>query len=121
MTKLFVGGLPYSIDSLKLNELFSQFGQVMSANVITDKFTNQSKGFGFVEFDDHKSADDAIKALDGSDLDGRKLNVSVARPREDRPSNGGGNYGGGGFGSRDRDNNRRSGGSNSFLKSSHRR
>ncbi|MBI2601060.1 RNA-binding protein [Candidatus Daviesbacteria bacterium] len=84
MTKLFVGGLPYSINDQKLNELFSQFGQVLSANVITDKFTNQSKGFGFVEMADDAAAQEAIKKLDGSDLEGRRLGVSVARPREER-------------------------------------
>jgi RNA recognition motif-containing protein len=113
MTKLFVGGLPYSMDNNKLNELFLQFGHVASAAVITDKFTNQSKGFGFVEMIDESAAKEAIKALDGSDLDGRRINVSVARPREDHQNrNGGGNFG--------RDNNRRGGG-NSFLRSSHRR
>lgn len=84
MTKLFVGGLPYSIDSQKLAELFAQFGQVLSANVIMDKYTNQSKGFGFVEMDE-SAAQAAIKALNGSSLDGRTLGVSVAKPREDRP------------------------------------
>lgn len=106
MTKLFIGGLPYSIDNQKLNDMFATFGQVMSANVITDKFTNQSKGFGFVEMADDDAAQEAIKALDGSDLEGRKLGVSVARPKEDRPQNSGfRNDNRGGFG---RDN--RSGG-----------
>lgn len=83
MTKLFVGGLPYSIDNQKLNEIFAAFGQVSSATVITDKFTNQSKGFGFVEMEDN-AAQGAIKALDGSSLEGRRLGVSVAKPRETR-------------------------------------
>lgn len=96
MTKLFIGGLPYSIDSQKLKEMFEQFGEVISANVITDKFTNQSKGFGFVEISDDNAAAEAIKKLDGSDLDGRRLGVSVAKPREERPRNNGYN----------RDNNR---------------
>ncbi|OGE25753.1 RNA-binding protein [Candidatus Daviesbacteria bacterium RIFCSPLOWO2_02_FULL_40_8] len=87
MTKLFVGGLPYSIDSQKLQELFAQFGQVISANVIVDKFTNQSKGFGFVEMADQAAAQEAIKSLDGSSLEGRRLGVSIAKPREDRPRN----------------------------------
>lgn len=86
MTKLFVGGLPYSIDNQKLNEIFAVFGQVISATVITDKFTSQSKGFGFVEMADENCAQDAIKKLDGSDLEGRRLGVSVARPREERPT-----------------------------------
>lgn len=100
MTKLFVGGLPYSFDSQKLNELFAKFGAVISANVIFDKFTNQSKGFGFVEMEDDP-AQAAINALNGSDLEGRTLGVSVARPREDRPRND--------FRSNDRSNDRRGG------------
>lgn len=108
MTKLFVGGLPYSIDNQKLNELFAPFGQVSSANVITDKFTYQSKGFGFVEMDDD-GAQKAIKALDGSSLEGRRLGVSVARPTEQRQNRG--NF---------HQNNARRGGT-SFLRSSHRR
>lgn len=88
MTKLFVGGLPYTIDNQKLNELFAAFGQVLSANVITDKYTSQSKGFGFVEMADDASAQEAIKKLDGSDLDGRRLGVSVARPREEHQNRG---------------------------------
>lgn len=114
MTKLFVGGLPYSIDSQKLNELFAVFGVVTSASVISDKFTNQSKGFGFVEMADDGAAQDAIKKLDGSDLEGRRLGVSVAKPRED--NNNRGNF------QRDnnfRDNSRKNG--NSFLRGSHRR
>ena len=85
MTKLFVGGLPYSINNQSLNDLFVQFGQVATAVVITDKFTNQSKGFGFVEMVDDNAAQEAIKKLDGSDFEGRRLGVSVAKPREDRP------------------------------------
>lgn len=82
MTKLFVGGLPYSVDSNKLGEIFTAYGQVISAAVIMDKFTNQSKGFGFVEMDDN-DAQKAIKALDGTEYEGRRLGVSVARPREE--------------------------------------
>lgn len=117
MTKLFVGGLPYSIDNQKLNDMFASFGQVLSASVITDKFTNQSKGFGFVEMSDDAAAQDAIKALDGSDLEGRRLGVSVARPKEDNRDNRSG--GNGGY-RQDNNNNNRRGGS-SFLRSSHRR
>ncbi len=105
MTKLFVGGLPYSVDNTKLNDMFATYGQVVSANVITDKYTNQSKGFGFVEMADDAAAQSAIKALDGSDYEGRRLGVSVAKPREDKPRDGGGfnrdrnsgNRGGGGY------------------------
>jgi RNA recognition motif-containing protein len=93
MTKLFVGGLPYSIDSQKLNDMFSQIGQVASANVINDKFTGQSKGFGFVEMIDDSAAEEAIKQLNGTSLEGRTLGVSVAKPREDNRSGGGGGRG----------------------------
>lgn len=99
MTKLFVGGLPYSVDNNKLNEIFAPFGQVVSAAVIMDKFTNQSKGFGFVEMAEDADAQKAISALDGKDYEGRRLGVSVAKPREERPRDGGG------FG-RDRNSNR---------------
>lgn len=103
MTKLFVGGLPYSVDSKKLEEMFAVFGAVQSAQVITDRYTNQSKGFAFVEMSNDEEAQAAIKALNDSEVDGRRINVSVARPREERPSGGGfgGNRNGGGFGGRD--------------------
>ncbi|MDO8570666.1 MAG: RNA-binding protein [Candidatus Daviesbacteria bacterium] len=97
MTKLFVGGLPYSVDNNKLNEMFAAFGEVSSAVVIMDKFTNQSKGFGFVEMTNDADAQKAISALDGQDFEGRRLGVSVAKPREDKPRDGGfssGNRGG---------------------------
>lgn len=110
MTKLFVGGLPYSIDNQKLNDLFSSYGQVASAIIIIDKITNQSKGFGFVEMIDDSAAQEAIKALDGSDLEGRRLGVSVARPREEQPR---------GQGDYRQDNSRRSG--NNFSRGNNRR
>lgn len=97
MTKLFVGGLPYSVDNNKLGEMFTAYGQVNDATVIMDKFTNQSKGFGFVEMEKDDEAQAAIKALDGSDYEGRRLGVSVARPREDKPRDGGFNSNRGGF------------------------
>lgn len=108
MTKLFIGGLPYSIDNQKLNDMFSQFGAVLSAIVINDKFTGQSKGFGFVEMADDSAAQEAIKNLDGSDLEGRKLGVSVAKPREDRSGSGSGSgsYNDRNSGGFNRDNNR---------------
>lgn len=84
--RLFVAGLPYSLTSQQLNEMFSKFGKVNSADVISDKFTGQSKGFGFVEMDDAKDADKAIKELHDSEVDGRKIVVNEARPREDKPS-----------------------------------
>lgn len=92
MTKLFVGGLPFSVTSQQLEELFAQYGQIQSAQVITDRYTNQSRGFAFVEMADDKEAQEAVKALDGSDLEGRKINVSVARPKEERSTGG---FGGG--------------------------
>lgn len=100
MTKLFVGGLSYSKTNQDLQAMFEAFGQVQSAQIIMDKFTNQSKGFGFVEMVNDEEAQAAIKGLDGTDVDGRRLGVSVAKPREERPSNGGG-Y--------NRDNNNRGG------------
>lgn len=108
MTKLFVGGLPYAVTNDELKGMFDQFGEVLSASIVTDKFTGQSKGFGFVEMSDDNAAQTAIKELDGSEMNGRKIGVSVARPREDRPQRDGGGFrrddhrgGGGGF-NRDR-------------------
>lgn len=113
MTKMFVGGIPYSITTQQLEELFKQYGQVASVNIITDKFSGQSKGFAFVEMNDDNEAQEAIKQLNGYALEGRSIGVSVAKPREDRPSNGGFNRNNDGFqrnnrnGGFDRDNNRR--------------
>ncbi len=89
MTKLFVGGLAYSKTNQDLQAMFEAFGAVQSALIIMDKFTNQSKGFGFVEMPNDDEAQAAIKALDGTEVDGRRIGVSVAKPREDRPSGGG--------------------------------
>lgn len=85
MTRLFVGGLPYSINDEALGQMFTPFGQVTSANVITDKYSGRSKGFGFVEMEDDKAAQEAITKLNGSQLEERTISVSVARPREERP------------------------------------
>lgn len=82
--RLFVGGLPYGVTSSQLEEMFAKFGKVNSATVITDKFTGRSKGFAFVEMEDDAEAEKAIKGLDQSDLDGRKIAVNVARPMEAR-------------------------------------
>ncbi len=92
MTKLFVGGLPYALTSDELKAIFASVGTVLSATVITDKFSGQSKGFGFVEMED-ADAQKAIQTLNDSDQGGRKIFVSVAKPREDRPQGGG--FGGG--------------------------
>lgn len=95
MTKLFVGGLTYAKTSQDLKAMFEAFGEVQSAQVIMDKYTSQSKGFGFVEMTNDDQAQAAIKALDQTEVDGRRLGVSVAKPREDRPRDGGYNRGGG--------------------------
>jgi RNA recognition motif-containing protein len=95
---IYVGGLPYAVNDDQLEEVFSEFGPVQSARVITDRMTGQSRGFGFVEMDE-EDATKAISALNGSQLGGRTLTVNEARPRERR--SGGGGYGGG-YGSRGR-------------------
>ncbi len=95
--KLYVGGLPYSVTDEQLSELFEAHGTVESAKVITDRYTDRSRGFGFVEMGTQAEAEAAIQALNGSELDGRSLTVNVSKPREDRSRSGGG-----GGGSRDR-------------------
>ena len=92
---IFVAKLNFSTDSDGLREAFEHFGQVESANVITDRETGRSKGYAFVEMADDSDGDAAIKALDGSDIDGNTIVVKKAEPRESR---GGGNRGGGGYG-----------------------
>ena len=84
MTKLFVGSLPWATNDQQLGDLFSQYGTVISAKVLMDRATGRSRGFGFVEMDDDKGAQEAIDKLNGSDYQGRKLVVNVARPREER-------------------------------------
>jgi RNA recognition motif-containing protein len=88
--KLYVGGLPYSITEGRLQEIFTAHGTVESAKVITDKFTGQSRGFGFVEMGSGGEAQKAIQALNGTELDGRTLTVNEARPQERRDNRGGG-------------------------------
>jgi RNA recognition motif-containing protein len=95
--KIYVGNLSFNTDDTQLNTIFSPFGAVSSARVIKDKFTDRSRGFGFVEMDNNEEADKAIAALNGKEVDGRALKVSEAQPREDKPRGGGG-FGGGGFG-----------------------
>ncbi len=97
-SKIYVGGLPYSADDAQLSELFTPHGNVESVKVITDRFTGQSRGFGFVEMSTATEAQAAIAALDGTELGGRKLTVNEARPQEARSGKGGGGGGGGGFG-----------------------
>lgn len=84
-TKLFVGSLPWAIDDQGLEDLFKDFGTVASAKVIMDRETGRSKGFGFVEFDDDDAAKAAIDKLNNSDIQGRTIVVSEARPLEPRP------------------------------------
>lgn len=97
--KLYVGNLSYSVNSSELEQLFSQFGAVTSAQVINDRETGRSKGFGFVEMANDSEADAAIAAMNGQQHGGRPLTVNEARPREDRGGFGGGGGGGrGGFG-----------------------
>lgn len=81
--KLYVGNLPWSIKNDKLKELFSEFGEVTDAVVITDKFTRRSKGFGFVEFANDEEGKKAIEAMSGKEIEGRELKVNEAKPREE--------------------------------------
>lgn len=97
--KLYVGQLSFSIDSDALNNYFSEIGQVLSAKVITDRDTGRSKGFGFVEMADASLAETAIQQLNGKEFMGRAINVTIARPQEDRGPRGGGRGGFGGGGS----------------------
>jgi len=86
-TKLFVGRLSFDTTNDSLQAKFAQYGTVVSAQVIMDRDTNRSKGFGFVEMEDQAAAQAAINALDGKEFEGRDIVVNVAKPREDRPRN----------------------------------
>jgi RNA recognition motif-containing protein len=106
-SKIYVGGLPYAVTDQQLNDLFAPFGSVASARVITDKYSGQSRGFGFVEMATAQEAQAAISALNGSQYGGRTLTVNEAKPQEPRTGGGGGGGrggfgGGGGGGKRDR-------------------
>ena len=99
--KLYVGNLPFSVGDSELQTKFSEFGAVDSAKVITDRDTGRSKGFGFVEMSDDSEADEAIAKLNGTQFEGRAMNVSEARPQAPREGGGGqrrGGFGGGGGG-----------------------
>jgi RNA recognition motif-containing protein len=102
--KLYVGNLSYDVDSSELEQLFGAHGTVQSAEIISDRMTGRSKGFGFVEMGSDDEAQAAIAALNGQEHQGRALTVNEAKPREDRPrgggGGGGGGYGGGGGGGR---------------------
>ena len=99
--KLYVGNLAYSMTDGELQSLFEEYGTVESAQIIMDRETGRSKGFGFVEMADAEAADDAIRGLNRQEAGGRQLNVNEARPRENRGGGGcrgRGGYGGGGGG-----------------------
>ncbi|MBW8360669.1 MAG: RNA-binding protein [Kaistella sp.] len=110
---IFVSNINYATKEESLQDLFSEFGEVSSAKIITDRETGRSRGFGFVEMSD-EDGKNAIEALNGKELDGKELNISEAKPREDKPRRsfdnnrgggggyGGGNRGGGGYGGESR-------------------
>ena len=93
--KLYVGNLSYDTSDSKLQEMFEEFGGVQSAQIIMDRETGRSKGFGFVEMGSEEEAKAAINGLNGKEIGGRVLTVNEARPREDRGGGGGGRSGGG--------------------------
>ena len=94
---IYVGNLSYQSTEDELRDLFAEFGDVVSAKLIVDKFTGQSKGFGFVEMSNNSEAQKAMDELNGRDVNGRNVTVNQARPRQDRSRGGGGGrgYGGG--------------------------
>jgi RNA recognition motif-containing protein len=93
---IYVSNLSFNVTDEDLNEYFAEYGEVTSAKVILDKFTQKSRGFAFVEMSDEEAAKKAIQELDGASVDGRTINVYVAKPREERTGGGGGNRTGGG-------------------------
>jgi RNA recognition motif-containing protein len=101
-SKLYVGNLTYGMTNSSLEQLFAAHGEVRSAQIVMDRDTGRSKGFGFVEMGNDQAAQAAIAALNGKDVEGRALTVNEARPREERSGGGGGGrsggYGGGGGG-----------------------
>lgn len=92
--KIYVGNMPYGATSEDLSALFGQYGSVAEANVIMDRETGRSKGFGFVDMPNQSEGSEAVDALNSSQMNGRTLRVSEARPRGDRPDRGGGDRGG---------------------------
>jgi RNA recognition motif-containing protein len=101
---IYVSNLSFNVQDEDLREFFAEYGEVSSAKVIMDKFTNRSRGFGFVEMPDNAAAQKAIQELDGATVEGRAIKVSEAKPREERSNNGGGgnrrSFSGGGGGNR---------------------
>ncbi len=95
MTNIYVGNLSFDVSDAQLQEAFGAHGTVNKANVVTDRMTGRSRGFGFVEMAKDEEGKAAIEARNGSELGGRTITVNVAKPREDRPRGGGGGGGGG--------------------------
>jgi len=98
VTNIYVGNISFQSSDADLEQLFGEFGQVDRANVVMDRQTGRSRGFGFVEMPDDGEAQKAIAELNGKEVDGRTLTVNVARPRTERPAGGGMRRGGGGGG-----------------------
>jgi RNA recognition motif-containing protein len=92
---IYVGNLSRDLTEAELREAFAAFGEVSSASIIKDKFSGETRGFGFVEMSNKDEADKAISSLNGKDLKGRTMTVNEARPRTDKPRTGGGGFGGG--------------------------
>ncbi|MGL5261456.1 MAG: RNA recognition motif domain-containing protein [Bacteroides sp.] len=92
---IFVGSLNYRMTDEDLQAVFEEYGEVSSARIIMDRDTNRSKGFGFVEMEDDAAAQNAIDELDGAEIEGRTIAVSVAKPRTERPARSFNNRGGG--------------------------
>ena len=103
MKNLYVGNLPHSTSEAELRNVFEPHGAVEKISLVTDWETGRSRGFAFVEMTDAGEADKAIATLNGTDLGGRPLTISEARPKSDRPKSGGQRFGGGGGGGRGRD------------------
>ena len=97
MPRIYVGNLSFRTTEDTLRDAFSQYGEVVSSTIVTDRETGRSRGFGFIEMNDQTQANAAIEALNGQEFEGRTLTVNEARPREERPRGGGGG-GGGGYG-----------------------
>lgn len=83
---IYVGNMAYSLTEEEVRNMFSEYGEVTSVNIITDRYSGQSKGFGFVEMPNESEAEEAIKALNEAEVNGRNLRVNQARPRGERPS-----------------------------------
>lgn len=98
MVNIYVGNLPYSTTDAELQQMFAQHGEVRKAQVVMDRETGRSRGFGFVEMSNDQQGRATIDAMNGQDMDGRKLVVNEAKPREARPAGGGGGRGGWGGG-----------------------